>query len=140
MPGSGPADSEPPGDRTRPRQVVVWQHDKARLRHDGIGLTDVRSDTVPGRLLVRSLMRAQLGLSLMCLAVTVAVFAALPVALAVPAVGRLTVAGLPLTLLILGVGIFLVLGAVGWFYIRQASQLEARFIGLVDPAHRRPDD
>jgi hypothetical protein len=29
--------------------------------------------------------------------------------------------------------------AVGWFYNRQASQLEARFIDLVDPVGRRLD-
>jgi len=50
------------------------------------------------------------------------------------------VAGFPLTLVVLGAGIFPVLLAVGWFYNRQASQLEARFIDLVDPAGRRPDD
>ena len=50
-----------------------------------------------------------------------------------------TVAGLPLTLIILGAGIFPVLMAVGWFYNRHARQLEARFTHLVDPVSRRPD-
>jgi hypothetical protein len=96
---------------------------------------------VYGRLLVRALTRAQLGLSLMCLAFAVAVIASLPVVMALlPAVREVTVAGLPLTLVILGAGIFPVLMAVGWFYNRQASQLEARFIDLVDPVGRRSDD
>ena len=68
--GTSPAENGP-----RPRKVVVWQHDQARLQHDVIGIGDVQSDTVYGRLLVRSLTRAQLGLSLMCLAIALAVIA-----------------------------------------------------------------
>jgi hypothetical protein len=76
----------------------------------------------------------------MCLALAVALIASLPVIMALlPAARKITVAGLPLTLVILGAGIFPVLMAVGWFYNRQARQLEARFIDLVDSAGRRPD-
>jgi hypothetical protein len=133
-----PAEPAPPP--ARPRQVVVWQHDRARLQHDVIGFGDVQSDTAYGRLLVRSLTRAQLGLSLMCLALAVAVVASLPVLAALwPGARRIAVAGLPLTLIILGAGIYPVLMAIGWFYNHQASQLEARFIDLVDPADRRLD-
>ena len=127
--------TSPAENGARPRRVVVWQHDQARLQHDVI-----QSDTVYGRLLVRSLTRAQLGLSLMCLAIALAVIASLPVIMALlPSARKVTVAGLPLTLVILGAGIFPVLMAVGWFYNRQASQLEARFIDLVDPVGRRLD-
>jgi hypothetical protein len=130
----------PTENGARPRKVVVWHHDQARLQHDVIGIGDVQSDTVYGRLLVRSLTRAQLGLSLLCLAIALAVIASLPVIMALlPSARRVTVAGLPLTLVILGAGIFPVLMAVGWFYTRQASQLEARFIDLVDPVGRRLD-
>jgi hypothetical protein len=143
MPQDGPAQPAQPAQPTqaaRPRQVVVWQHDQARLQHDVIGLGDVQSDTPYGRLLVRSLTRAQLGLSLMCLALAVAVVASLPVLAALwPGARRITVAGLPLTLVVLGAGIYPVLMAIGWFYNHQASQLEARFIDLVDPADRRLD-
>ena len=117
---------------------MEWQHDQAQLQHDVIGIGDVQSDTVYGRLLVRSLTRAQLGLSLMCLAVAVAVIGSFPVIMALlPSARRMTVAGLPLTLIVLGAGIFPVLMVIGWFYNRQASQLEARFIDLVDPVARR---
>jgi hypothetical protein len=127
------------GEQGQRRKVVVWQHDQARLQHDVIGIGDVQSDTVYGRLLVRSLTRAQLGLSLMCLALAVAVIASLPVIMALlPDAAEITVDGLPLTLVVLGAGIFPVLMAVGWFYNRQARQLEARFIELVDPVARRP--
>ncbi|HEX4658337.1 MAG TPA: hypothetical protein VH307_13210 [Streptosporangiaceae bacterium] len=135
-----PAQPGLPASPARPRQVVVWQHDQARVQHDVIGLGDVQSDTPEGRLLVRSLTRAQLGLSLMCLALAVAVVASLPVLAALwPGARRITVAGLPLTLVVLGAGIYPVLMAIGWFYNHQASQLEARFIDLVDPSDRRLD-
>ncbi len=134
------AETSPAENGPRPRKVVVWQHDQARLQHDVIGIGDVQSDTVYGRLLVRSLTRAQLGLSLMCLAIALAVIASLPLIMALlPSARRMTVAGLPLTLVVLGAGIFPVLMAVGWFYNRQASLLEARFTDLVDPVGRRPD-
>jgi hypothetical protein len=137
-----PLDEGPAGPAAgpRPRRVVVWQHGQARLQDDAIWPGDVQSDTAYGRLLVRSLTRAQLGLSLMCLALAVAVIASLPlVAALVPGVRRVTVAGLPLTLLVLGVGIYPVLLAVGWFYHHQARQLEARFTDLAGPAGQRPD-
>ena len=131
----------PPDHGPRARRIVEWQHDQAQLQHDVIGIGDVQSDTVYGRLLVRSLTRAQLGLSLMCLAAAVATIGSFPVIMALlPSAREVRVAGLPLTLVVLGAGIFPVLLAVGWFYNRQASQLEARFIELVDPAGRRPDD
>jgi hypothetical protein len=76
----------------------------------------------------------------MCLAVAVAVIGSFPVIMALlPGARKVTLAGLPLTLVILGAGIFPVLMAVGWFYNRQATQLEARFIDLVDPVGRRLD-
>ena len=85
-------------------------------------------------------MRAQLGLSLMCLTLALAVTASFPVIAAMaPGVTRITVAGVPLTLIVLGFAFYPVFLAVGWFYNRQARQLEARFTNLVDPASRRPD-
>jgi hypothetical protein len=142
-----PAASAPPGGlpssdpAARVRRVVVWKHDQARVQNDVIGLGDVQSDTPEGQLLVRSLTRAQLGLSLLCLALAVAVIASLPVLAAVwPGARRITVAGLPLTLIVLGAGLYPVLMAIGWFYHHQAGQLEARFIDLVDPPDRRLDD
>ena len=129
--------SEEPASR---RQLVVWRPDQVLVDHDIPGLGDLRDGTNCGRLLVQSLMRAQLGLSLMCLVLALAVTVSFPVIAAlVPAVTRITVAGLPLTLIVLGFGFYPVLFAVGWFYNRQARQLEARFTDLVDPASRPPD-
>jgi sulfite exporter TauE/SafE len=122
------------------RQLVVWRHDQVHVPDDFPGLGDLRDDTSHGRLLARSYLRAQLGLSLMCLAIALAATASFPVISAlVPAVSRVTVAGLPLTLIVLGFAFYPVLLAIGWFYNRQARQLEARFTDLVDPQRKQHD-
>jgi hypothetical protein len=122
------------------RQTVVWRSDEVLVQHDIPGLGDLRDDTNHGRLLGRSYLRAQLGLSLMCLAIALAVTASFPVIAALaPGITRVTVAGLPLTLIVLGFAFYPVLLAIGWFYNRQARQLEARFTELVNPATRPPD-
>jgi hypothetical protein len=127
--------------RPAQRQLVVWRGDEVPVQHDIPGPGDLRDDTNAGRLLIRSLMRAQLGLSLLCLMLALAVTVSFPlIAALVPAVGRMRVAGLPLTLIVLGFAFYPVFLAVGWFYNRQARQLEARFTDLVDPASRRLDD
>ena len=105
------------------------------------GPGDLRGDTSTGRLLIGSLMRAQLGLSLLCLMIALTVTVSFPlVAALVPAVGRMRVAGLPITLIVLGFAFYPVFLAVGWFYHRQARQLEARFTDLVHPADRQRGD
>ena len=128
------------GDPAPGRQRVVWRSDQVLIQRDIPGLSDLRDDTSAGRLLVRSFVRAQLGLSLMCLTFALTVTASFPVIAAmVPAVARTTVAGVPLTLIVLGFAFYPVFLAVGWFYNRHARQLEVRFTSLVDPASRRPD-
>lgn len=122
------------------RRQVIWRHDQVPLQQDVVGVGDLADDTAGGRLLVQSLIRAQLGLSLLCLALALTVTASIPViAVLVPETSRVRVAGLPLTLIVLGVAIYPVLIAVGWFYNRQARQLEARFTDLVDPRDRPGD-
>jgi len=129
----------PPGPAQR--QLVVWRGDEVPVQHDIPGPGDLRGDTNTGRLLIGSLMRAQLGLSLMCLMLALTMTISFPlIAALVPAVGRARVAGLPVTLIVLGFAFYPVFLAVGWFYHRQARQLEARFTDLVNPAGHRPDD
>jgi len=130
-------------EESRPaqRQLVVWRGDEVPVAHDIPGPGDLRDDTKTGRLLIGSLVRAQLGLSLMCLMIALTVTISFPlIAALVPAVSRTRVAGLPVTLIVLGFAFYPVFLAVGWFYHRQARQLEARFTDLVNPTGRRPDD
>jgi hypothetical protein len=113
-----------------------------RVQHDVPGLGDLRDDTKHGRLLGRSYLRAQLGLSLLCLTIALVVTTSYPVIAALaPGVTRISVAGVPLTLIVLGFAFYPVLLGIGWFYNRQARQLESRFTELVDPpaAQSKPD-
>ena len=119
---------------------MVWRPAQVLVEHEIPGLSDLRDDTSCGRLFTRSFMRAQLGLSLLCLTLALTVTVSFPVIAAmVPAVTRMTVAGVPLTLIVLGFAFYPVFLAIGWFYNRQARQLEVRFTDLVDPGSRRPD-
>jgi hypothetical protein len=131
-----PAEEEGPRPAQLPpqRQLVVWRGDQVPVQHDIPGPGDLRDDTNTGRLLIGSLMRAQLGLSLLCLMLALTVTISFPlIAVLVPAVGRVTVGGLPVTLIVLGFAFYPVFLAIGWFYHRQARQLETRFTDLVDP-------
>ena len=135
------AEIRPAPPQPAQRQLVVWRGDEVPVQHDIPGPGDLRDDTNTGRLLIGSLMRAQLGLSLLCLMIALTVTISFPlVAALVPAVGRMRVAGLPVTLIVLGFAFYPVFLAVGWFYHRQARQLEARFTDLVNPAGRQRDD
>lgn len=85
------------------------------------------------QIMVRSLIRAQLGLSLVCLAFALAVTASFPILCAVlPGLTHVKVFGLPLALIALGAGIFPVILIIGIFYNYQAGRLEQRFISLAD--------
>ena len=135
------AEIRPAQSRPAQRQLVVWRGDEVPVQHDIPGPGDLRDDTNTGRLLIGSLMRAQLGLSLLCLMIALTVTVSFPLIVALaPAAGRMRVAGLPLTLIVLGFAFYPVFLAVGWFYHRQARQLEARFTDLVNPASRTRDD
>lgn len=90
--------------------------------------------------MVRSLIRAQLGLSLVCLVFALAVTALFPILCAVlPRLDHAEVLGLPLTLIALGAGIYPVILIIAVFYNHQASRLEKQFISLVaGPHHPAP--
>jgi hypothetical protein len=84
------------------------------------------------QILIRSLIRAQLGLSLVCLAFALAVTASFPIMWALlPSASHIKVLGLPLTLVALGVGVFPVILIIGTFYVHQAARLERQFTKLV---------
>jgi putative solute:sodium symporter small subunit len=83
-------------------------------------------------MMVRSLMHAQLSLSLVCMVFALAVTASFPMLCAVlPHLDHTEVFGLPLTLIALGAGIYPVILIVGFFYNHQASRLEKKFTSLV---------
>jgi hypothetical protein len=98
-------------------------------------VSDLRAGDPYGDVLIAGLVRAQLGLTLSFLALTVAVIGSLPIVAALlPGVDRATIIGLPVPLLVLGVGIYPVLVALGWGYVHLAERLERRFAELLSRA------
>jgi hypothetical protein len=118
-----------------PRRVTVMspRTEAARgtrpVRHRRDELAD---QTGLGDVLIRSLVRAQLGLALRVLAVVVVLLGGLPLAFAaVPAAGRAEVGGVPVPWLLLGVAAFPLLVLLGLVYVRQAERNEREFSDLV---------
>ncbi|MDG4763145.1 hypothetical protein O7632_03320 [Solwaraspora sp. WMMD406] len=132
-PGSGPGPAPPAQPPQRVRVVLAdtrRRGDPDRLR------ADLAEQTQIGETLIRGLVRAQLALALR-LAVVVAIgLGALPLLFAVaPAVGTMKLAGVNLPWLLLGVGAFPFLVAVGIAYVHLAERNEQDFTALV----RRPE-
>ena len=88
---------------------------------------------VVGELLVRSLVRAQLGLALRLLALLVTALGGLPLLFAlVPATRTAHVLGLPLPWLLLGVVVYPALLAGGLLHVRLAERHERDLVELVE--------
>lgn len=117
--------------RKLPRERVVL----ARRRGARIVRTrvEVQEQTEVGDAMVRSLVRAQLWLSVRLAALTLCILFAIPlVGLLVPAYSHATVFGIRLPWLILGVAVYPLLLGVGWVYVRRAERNEHEFIDLMD--------
>jgi len=85
-----------------------------------------------GRELLTSLMRAQAGVSLAVLVPAISLLALYPLlAVLLPSLASYEVLGLPLTLIILGGGIYPPLVLLGYWYVRRAERLEQRFVELL---------
>ncbi|MFF5217770.1 hypothetical protein [Micromonospora sp. NPDC000442] len=124
--------SEPPA-RTR---VVLAE--VSRRPHWPAGThTELTQQTRVGEALVRGLVRAQLALALQLSAVVMVGLGGLPWLFAIaPSVGRMTVLGVNLPWLLLGVLSFPFLVAVGWTYVRLAERNEQDFTDLVQRPER----
>jgi hypothetical protein len=121
-----------PGPRTR----VVLGDLAARRRPADRTRADLVEQTPVGEALVKGLVRAQLALALRLALVVVTGLGALPLLFAVaPAVGEVTVAGVHLPWLLLGVLAFPFLVGVGWAYVRWAERNEQDFLAVI----RRPE-
>lgn len=96
-------------------------------------LSALDEQDVVGDLLVRSLVRAQLGLAARLGAVLACLLGGLPLLFAVlPATRDTTVLGLALPWLVLGVLVYPVLCLGGWLYVRLAERNERDFVDLVE--------
>jgi hypothetical protein len=130
QPPAGPDPGPPDGAAGR---KLAWSPDYVPLQDHLPPPAPVQVDHGYWQIMLRSLIRAQLGLSLVCLAFALAVTASFPILCAIlPGLAHAKVLGLPLTLVALGAGIFPVILIIGVFYNYQAGRLEQRFISLAD--------
>jgi hypothetical protein len=84
-----------------------------------------------GQLFVRSLIRSQLRLGLVVALGFLLILFAFPLMLGlVPGLADSTIAGLPFDWVLLGVGIYPVIGLSAWLYVRSAARNEARYRDL----------
>lgn len=113
------------------RERVVLAHRRgARMVHTR---AEVQEQTQVGDAFVRGLVRAQLGLALRLAAVVICTVIAIPLLnAAFPDLGAVTVLGIRLNWLVLGVLVYPLLYGVGRLYVRLAEQGERDFVGVVD--------
>lgn len=99
--------------------------------------SELAQQTPVGETLVQGLVRAQLSLALRFSLLVLIGLGGLPWLFAIaPSVGRVTVVGVNLPWLLLGVAAFPFLIGVGWAYVRLAERNEQDFTDLVQRPER----
>jgi len=114
----------------RPQRVRVT----APRRDDGVARPAPASGAGdPSALYVRTLIRSQRRLAIVCAVAFIVVLVAVPlVFVLVPSLDEATVGGVPVSWIVLGAGFFPVLIAIAALYVRTASRNEARYRSLAD--------
>ena len=93
---------------------------------------DAAEQSDAGQVFVRSLIRTQLRLAVVMAAGFLLILIAFPLMLGlVPGLAESTIVGLPFDWVLLGAGIYPVIGLSAWLYIRTAARNEARYRDLV---------
>lgn len=116
------------------RRVVVTSPRTRAARSDTRALIarDIDEQTKLGEIYIRSLIRAQFRLAVTACAVFGVLLGGLPLLFAlVPQVRDVELFGVPLPWLLLGVLVYPVLVAGGWFYVRHSERNEREFARLV---------
>ena len=115
-----------------PPRVRVTGPRTGRPRRASIA-SEIDAQSPVGEIYMRSLMRTQLRLALGVVLVLAATVGALPVLFELsPEVRHARLVGVPVTWLVLGFGVYPVLIALAWFYVRRAERNEAAFHDMVD--------
>ncbi|GAA2132559.1 MULTISPECIES: hypothetical protein [Arthrobacter] len=108
----------------RPTAVLTGGRSAAALR-------EAAEESDAGQLFVRSLIRSQLRLALVVALGFLLILLAFPLMLGlVPGLADSTIAGLPFDWVLLGAGIYPVIGLSAWLYVRTAARNEARYRDL----------
>ena len=110
-----------------PRRVRVDLAGRA-ARRPAYSRQELEEQTQVGEVLIRGLVRAQLALALSLAGVVILLLGSLPIAFALfPALADVSVLGLRLPWLLLGVLAYPLLYAVGRLHVRQAERIEDDF-------------
>ena len=118
--------------QTPTRQVVRSQARRTGGRSSTPARDALYEPAAYGRELLTSLMRAQGGACVTVLLPALALLALYPLLTAIfPWLATAQLLGLPLTLLILGGGIYPPLVLLGYWYVRRAERLEQQFVELL---------
>ena len=118
------------GERPQRERVVLAHRRGARMVRTRV---EVQEQTLVGDVLVRGLVRAQLGLALRLAAVVVCTVGAILLLNRVfPELAAVTVLGVRLNLLVLAVLLYPFLYGFGRLYVRLAEQAERDFVGVVE--------
>ncbi|TQJ35962.1 DUF485 domain-containing protein [Arthrobacter sp. SLBN-122] len=92
---------------------------------------EAAQDSEVGQVFVRSLIRSQLRLALVVAGGFLLILAAFPLILVmVPGLAETRIAGIPFGWLLLGAGMYPVIGLSAWLYVRTAARNEARYRDL----------
>jgi hypothetical protein len=123
-----------PAEEQPPRRVrVTSPRTSAARRPPARTVTrEIDEQTGVGEVYMRSLMHDQLRLALSVIAVALGVLGGIPLLFAlVPATRTLSVLGVPLPWLLLGVLVYPMLYGAARYYVRRAERIEAAFTEFV---------
>ena len=116
-----------------PARVRVVLADVATARRTPVVKAELDEQTGVGEVLVRGLVRAQLGLAIRMAALVGCSLGSLPLLFAfIPRLSAVTVVGIRLPWVLLGVGAYPLFVLVGWVYTRGAERNERDFAELVE--------
>jgi hypothetical protein len=134
-PAERPPSVAPPGPPRRQRIVLAELSRRGTVRDRT--RTELTQQTRVGDALVRGLVRAQLALALRLSLVVIVGLGGLPLLFAIaPSVGGVTLFGVNLPWLLLGVAAFPFLVAVGWLHVHWSERNEQEFTDLVQRPER----
>ncbi|SHN46785.1 cofactor assembly of complex C subunit B [Cryptosporangium aurantiacum] len=118
---------------TRPQRVRVVLGDMPQARRTPPVRAELDQQTGVGEVLVRGLVRAQLGLAVRMAALVALSVGSIPLVFALfPALAEVTVLGIRLPWLLLGVAAYPLFVGAGWIYTRGAERNERDFVELVE--------
>jgi hypothetical protein len=115
-----------------PRREVIRSGPRLAAGRPTPDRSDLYGSGGYSRVLLSSLMRAQLGVTVSVLLPAIAVVALYPLlCVLVPSVATAQVGPIPVSLLVLGGGIYPPLVLLGLWYVRRARRVEQHFIELL---------